>query len=344
MRRYFLISGLILSVLLLTTGCNLFSSLSGGDDGPHYHHFYGMVEANDTLYISAFEADKVTTVAMGEDINPEDFHAFEYPHGLAYGGGSSPDTNIWVCDLNDQSIKSYTGGSLDSTTMIGTEPVNMIFLPAQDNRRSAGLPRRILVADRMENCLHILSFNNDGTTLSQNEIATKIDLSSYMEESAVAYIDMYLEGDLVYIVSNEFFGFLTIDIYDSDPVLTHHPFTGTQSITEIGTDMGGMGIAVHDSLVYVNTGGRIIRSSPTGTDAEVLCSLSDLYPDNTGYYIDMVISDSVRNEGYTPRFISPPTYIYVASGLFWDSPEVATHLVRCGLDGSNPMTLELDNL
>ena len=342
---------LLLVIITLTfTGCDLISKfLGGGDDdafGPSY--FFGMDAHDGILYISAPESHKVTTIAQGEDISPEDFPTFDLPHGLVY----DPDTDeIWICDLNTSSISRYGQEGLEDwrtlkqTLSVGTEPVNVIIVPEIQVGEEAPRPKRLIVADRADDCIYICPFD-DAWSFAQ----LGWDLPG-MTDAADGYMDMYFDEatNLLYVVSdeftNEFFGFQTFDLASDDPPNSGqtYPFTSSEGITQQEIDYGCTGITMHDGKLYINTGSRIIRCNTDGSEATVLCVLDGIYPDNEVMYVDIIIANDLKTDGFDEksRLEEDPYYIYIPSGPVKSGEKIPAHLLRCSIDGGTIWSLEI---
>ncbi len=344
---------LLLVIITLTfTGCDLISKfLGGGDDdafGPSY--FFGMDAHDGILYISAPESHKVTTIAQGEDISPEDFPTFDLPHGLVY----DPDTHeIWICDPNSGKIFQYgIQGAGDWRTemenySVGTQPVNVIIVPEfQVGEELEPRFKRLVVADREENAIFLSPFDTPthNTGAFNNENGWTLQ---YLTDDSGGYIDMFYDETtyLLYVVSDEYFGFQTIDLASEDPPTSGQTylFTGSSGITQEEIDYGCTGITMYDGKLYINTGGRVIRCNADGTEATVLCVLEGIYPDNEVMYVDIIIANDLKTDGFDEksRLEEDPYYIYIPSGPVKSGEKIPAHLLRCSIDGGTIWSLEI---
>jgi hypothetical protein len=300
--RRVLTTALLLSCFIMSmTGCRLIGSIFGLGFGSD-DHFYGMTEADGTLYLSSLPHDSVVDID-GEEL----FATFEKPHGLEFDG-----TYFWVADPNENKIHQYgKSGAYMEAFSGGADPVNILYVEVNDTER-------LFVADRDAN--EILGYAFDGDIIQDEADANnttgsiiEIELDSYLNSKAIGSIDMAYDdaNSILYVVSDEYDGLITVDLStESSPVVG-----GTTYVKHSG-DFGGLGVALDDGLVYINTGNRILTFDGNdwvdlGVDLK-----EDGGHDYNGYYIDLVITDNDYTSSDAES--SSGQYLYVASGI---SPE-----------------------
>ena len=260
-----------------------------------------MVEANSTIYLTSWLNDKIVDIE-GNTF----FNVCEKPHGLATNDGSS----FWIANLNDGKVMKY--GENSQVIEVGGQPVNMLITDD-----------RFYIADREQD--RILSYGYNSSTVS-NVGRIEYDLSSFLDaEIAVGYIDMFKDGDTLYVASDEYNGFITIDLSEGNILgQTYSPTT---------SDYGATEIVVSGSDIYLNTGNRIIKWD--GSEWETI--VSDLSGDSgynySGKYVDLILSTTC----YGGDDDSASKYLYVAAGINPDKSEEGTlqHVIRYSFDGTD---------
>lgn len=325
--RRVLTTALLLSCFIMSmTGCRLIGNIFGLGFGSD-DYFYGMTEAEGTLYLSSLEQDRIVDIA-----GKEKFATFEKPHGLEFDG-----TYFWVADPNENKIHKYTNSGAKSNEFgLGADPVNILHATVNSTDR-------LFVADREENNIFGFEIDDNGDIIQDEADANnttgsiiEIELDSYLNSKAIGSMDMAFDdsSNTLYVVSDEYAGLITVDLStESSPVVG-----GTTYVKHSG-DFGGLGVALDDGLVYINTGNRILTfDGKDWVDLEVDLR-EDGGHDYNGYYIDLVVSSTDFTTDPTTRSKLPTErYLYVASGI---SPEeevdddVPHHVIVYSHDGSD---------
>jgi hypothetical protein len=316
---------LITVFIISLTGCRLIGNIFGLGFGSD-DHFYGMTEADGTLYLSSLPHDTIV------DINGNElFATFEKPHGLEYDG-----TYFWVADPNENKIHKYTNSGAKSNEFdLGADPVNILHATVNSTDR-------LFVGDRDAN--NIFGFKLDENkdiiqdqaeeTGSESSII-EIDLDGYLNSKAIGSIDMAYDGaDTLYVVSDEYDGLIEVDLStESSPVVS-----GKTYVKHSG-DFGGLGVALDgNGLIYINTGNRILTFDGNDWGDLGVDLREDGGHDYNGYYIDLVVSSTDYTADASAKSKLPTErYLYVASGI---SPEeevdddVQHHVIIYSNDGS----------
>jgi hypothetical protein len=340
----------ILALLLMTIFMMSFSScqlindwlgLGGGSDD----YFYGMVEVtNDTekkLYLISLPERKIVDVQGGLVAD-----TIEDPHGLAWNNHNNG--TFWLADPNENKIHKYTSsGVKDREYVMAADPVNLLFT---DDRG--------FVADRSEDNIFGFSLDDQGDIIQKSDGSIpnpgdiiEIDLDEFLDRStSVGFIDMaYDAGNSnLYVVSDEYEGFMVVDLsdqaiqeYEDQPKDSFSPLTPTSHAEYAKTegDFGGLGVAFHDGVVYVNTGNRILSYAEGNWQTLAENLREDSGYTYNGYYVDLVISDKdyITEDSSESKSMTVDTYLYVASGIApgIDVPDdVPHHIIGYHNDGS----------
>ncbi len=302
MKNWITIILITLATIIFFTSCPLVNSVLGqGSEKEDF--FYGMVEANNTIFLSSWLHDSIVNIG-GEVIES----VSEKPHGIATTDGLS----FWVTDVNEQRVQNYGGN--EQTITVSGQPVNVLLT---DNT--------LYIADREEDSILYYDYDNpSGTVTLPSE--KEYDLHSYLDEdTAIGYIDMFKEGNTLYVASDEYDGYITIDLDDGT--------TQSQPHSAQANDFGATGIVVDNTDVYINTGNRIRKYDGTSWTNIADDVSADAGYEYSGKYIDLILSTTCYG-GDEPT--GATNYLYVAAGINPTTSEDETphHIIRYHFDGT----------
>ncbi|MFP4520934.1 MAG: hypothetical protein ACLFQK_02190 [Fibrobacterota bacterium] len=203
---------------------------------PDSVHHFGMVLFDSSFYLTGWLNNGLTIVNLSNGAPAGGFPAtlpsVDLPHGVMV----DTDSTIWICDLNNSSIRHYSPElTLIESFNIGSQPVNMIKFE-----------ETYYIADRVNDRVYIF----DGTTVTDS-----FDVEALDSSLAGGYIDMFPYGGKIYMVSDEIDGFSRMN-----------PDGTSQEIISIRSNepVNGMGIHVKDENVYINAGSFICVTDSSG--------------------------------------------------------------------------------